>query len=942
MVENKSGKITRIIFLCVIGIMMLFWIVVNINPFKIVNRMIRHFYDETVVTIDMLTWEEYMLYNFEVNADGSITAQDKETWIALSFDYLGVEKVCRLDMYVESSNTEDCQFLVYMLDSYKLDRAYMHEGIVEIPLDKLTSSDQGIRLDIGNKPGNTYKISKIVFNDIQLMTDDFIKRINDTVFGILYSLFLAFVIYVGRELRIKFVNKTGNINILSGPCGWIYCHCVRKKELLAAMTFVAAGISVMMFCKVNNLVMLIIPVLACLYLGVTGIRFNFFRQFYMRLLFSVINVVLMSVFLLIVLIYVDSDKSVWFADWSSTGVFCAYLSLYLFAIAINIRAYLDASECSANDVDADISGDAQTYSTERIPFISIMAGYILVEMMIIKQLCLYDHEQIINNLRSMAKQGDIFINMLLIYLLFLLLVNVVGVHLSNCIMVLLGLIVLFGNLIKIKFQHAILTTGDFKIIKEAVGIADAFISKRVIVLIIFLCVLLVAVCIVFRKKIAVWLKPSFCVGCVFAFPVFAFVGYSFSKGTFMSNYVYTAPEVPETENAKFLEYGVGVYYLNSIMGMSEINETTEPDGYSIGLYGFLDEYAPIESDIDSSLKPDVVLIMAESLSDVTSNQTDVMFDPDPFENMREFQVSNVVSPSYGGRTVTSEYEALTGLSNYTLSGDTVAYTSYINSSTRPIGGLVKDFKDNGYVTTAMHPNVANYYNRDVVYSNLGFDAFLSKSAFHYEKEDLLGDGRLDDEAFFDNVIMQLESVNEPQFIFGVTFAGHSPYITKYDEAEIDIEAYSDTINGNALQEARCYAQTVYELDQEVARLYDYVMKRERPTIVYIWGDHLPALEMYDNYLSDVHFKYTVPIIAFSNYGDIDIGEDFISPNQIATQIIKDTGISHSRYFDFVYDLRKTYPVLQKEWTGNLDNVLEIEEYNYIQYDLLFGKRYLLE
>ena len=94
-------------------------------------------------------------------------------------------------------------------------------------------------------------------------------------------------------------------------------------------------------------------------------------------------------------------------------------------------------------------------------------------------------------------------------------------------------------------------------------------------------------------------------------------------------------------------------------------------------------------------------------------------------------------------------------------------------------------------------------------------------------------------------------------------------------------------------------------------------------------------------LDDILFSYSVPFIAFSNFKKIVVEEKYISPNQIATQLIKDSGISHSIYFDYIYSLRKDYPVLQKAWIGEIMDSEEIELYKDIQYDLLFGKRYLL-
>lgn len=100
-------------------------------------------------------------------------------------------------------------------------------------------------------------------------------------------------------------------------------------------------------------------------------------------------------------------------------------------------------------------------------------------------------------------------------------------------------------------------------------------------------------------------------------------------------------------------------------------------------------------------------------------------------------------------------------------------------------------------------------------------------------------------------------------------------------------------------------------------------------------------EIYRDNLSNVNFKYSVPLVAYSNYKDIKMDVDTISPNQIATQIIKDSGIKHHSYMDYIYSLRTTTPVLQKEYTGELEDET-IDMYRAIQYDLIFGRKYCLE
>lgn len=926
--RKRTIKITNIIFIALLIIMFIVYGLIKSNVKGFTNKVVSHFHPETVVDIESFQSIDYMLHDFSVNDDGSITAQSKEAWIALFFEYLDISDVHRLDLYVDYSSVDKVKFPVYTVDSYVYNSAYIYEGVVNIPLDTLSSDDFAIRLDIGVSPGNTYKISKIVFNDNGLLTDKLVKTVDDTVFGILYSVLLAFVIYLGRRIRQK--AKKIDILCVSVAESKLGNKLLRNRALLITVSFIIGMTGIMAFMKVQHLLLLVIPIFTCLLFGVSDVKLIYYKHKYINLWIAVWNIVFMSIGSFAILVLTESTNSIWLSADQRIWSVCLFLSIYYVFLAFNIQAYFD---CVRFEKQQDIQ-------VNKGYFIPVMVVSLVVELVIDRRLFVYDNEHMWSHLKILMKHGDLYINLLLVYLLFIIIANILGEHISIVLMCVVGLILLIGNLIKIKFQNSILTLNDLKIIHEAIGIADAYVSKLQITLIVIGLLLLVALCVLFRKRIGRFLKPSFCIAIIFLIPVGFMCVSNFSNRTFLSKYVYLRYGEPKTDNEKVSEYGVMLYYSDAIIGNSGAEETKKPDGYSVSMYDFVDESEVIESEIDADVQPDVILIMAESLCDIATNQTDVTFNVDPYADMREWQVANVVSPSYGGRTVMSEYEALTGLSNYTISSDSIVYTTYVNSNTKPIGSLVRDFDANGYTTTAMHPNVTNYYNRDVVYNNLGFDVFKGSTDFSYIEDDLLGDGRLNDMTFMENVVAQLESTDDPQFIFGVTFGGHSPYTSKYESTYI--EANSDSVTGSDLDEARCYAQTVYDLDEAVKYLHDYVMERDYPTVVYVWGDHLPSLGMFDNYLADARFKYTVPMIAFSNYTDIEVGEDYISPNQISTQIIKDTGITHSSYFDYVYSLRKDYPVLQSEWVGNVTDDIEIRRYSYIQYDLLFGKRFLLE
>ena len=54
----------------------------------------------------------------------------------------------------------------------------------------------------------------------------------------------------------------------------------------------------------------------------------------------------------------------------------------------------------------------------------------------------------------------------------------------------------------------------------------------------------------------------------------------------------------------------------------------------------------------------------------------------------------------------------------------------------------------------------------------------------------------------------------------------------------------------------------------------------------------------------------------------------------------DAEVEHSSYWDYIYSLRDQYPVIQKEFISS-DAEENLETYRFIQYDLMFGKKWLL-
>ncbi len=910
----KKRDIPRIIFISLVVLMLLAQLIVNINPRDFINSQFYQRYPERTVYVQELAVMDILLHNFALNEDGSITTTDSESWIALFYGQTEIYKYADIDMYLSLKEPSADSCNIWTIGRYKYSSASLHEGVVSIPVDNLTSEDLGIRIDLGNEAGETYRVDKIVINDNQKLTKRFIGQVNETVWVMLYAILLFFFIVLGRNVGAR--KELAPFE--SGKPKKIYKLFAQGYELVIGFTVIISFGVLLCLLGLPQLLMFVMPILCCFGLGVLCDCVRLTSNRVIQYIVSVIGIVLISAFIFISEILREGSGLSVLNEQSNSDWYVLFLVLLSYEMAVLIMSFFDASRLNASD---------EQIRLRNVSFAIAFLIITVIDITIVAVANSYSREEIINDILQISHNGSVYMDAILFFLLYLTLVNLIGKGLSN----LLGGIALFvvcaGNAIEINYQNKIFQLSDIKLAGEVIEIGGGYLNIAEKIGIIVLIIAIIVGAVLLRKRILKLLKPSILISSLFIIPIIIFV----SVG-------YTAEQQKSFDIALYTKCRFCDYYLKELLADKGYMETDIPNNYSEELYDSLDDIPKIEL-VDDGVKPNVVLIMAESFCDIESNQDSVTFDRELMPYMRDNQVATVISPSYGGRTVMSEYEALTGLSNYTIASDNVVYTSYLNERTKPLGGLPNEFEYNGYKTVAIHPNTANFYNRDVVYSDMGFDDYISIDDYDVSGDDLLADGRMKDSAFFESVRKQLESSDEPQFIFGVTIAAHAPYLGKYSDSEV--KASSDKYSGDDLIEAQNYAETVYELNNSFEDFCDWLDTIDTPTIVYVWGDHLPALEIYRDNLSDVNLKYSVPLVAYSNYKDIKMDVDTISPNQIATQIIKDSGIKHHSYMDYIYSLRKTTPVLQKEYTGELEDET-IEMYRAIQYDFIFGQKYCLD
>lgn len=504
------------------------------------------------------------------------------------------------------------------------------------------------------------------------------------------------------------------------------------------------------------------------------------------------------------------------------------------------------------------------------------------------------------------------------------------------------LILVVGNIIKIIFHNTLLTPLDFMQLNEAFKIAQTvlgtFVFYMILVFAVIAAIIGIVLLVVFRKKWIPYLKlsPSW-VGFISCLTVCICLTRNIVNEEYKERDVFYRGYANEFDNEDC--DGFAFYNLINISKISEIF-MSEPDGYSEEyVENIKQSFSSNEEKKAEEKSPNVILIMAESLFDI-ENIPEVTFNQEIEPTLREYKKGTLISPRYGGYTSAVEYEALTGLSLAYYPSAMVPYTTYFNSADKTIPSIASEFNKNGYKTYAIHPNDKTFYNRDSAYKIMGFDTFLDKSAFTLNADNVVAGIYLKDQPIADRIKDLIDENEDPVFTFAVTIAGHYMSTVRYETT--DVVAYSEQLNESELDEIEQAATAYQETDEMFKDIINYINQSGEPTLLYIFGDHLPPLPAFEklNYIQNIDQKYGTCLSAYSNYREIEFPE-YITPNQIAAQIMHDSGIEHSSYYDYIYGLREKYPVIHKEYCTVEDNP-ELEIYRTIQYDIMFGEQYFYE
>ncbi len=349
-----------------------------------------------------------------------------------------------------------------------------------------------------------------------------------------------------------------------------------------------------------------------------------------------------------------------------------------------------------------------------------------------------------------------------------------------------------------------------------------------------------------------------------------------------------------------------------------------PEDYSEKSVEVLLEKLAAEPAVSPEKTPNIVFVQLESLFDV-ERYTDIELSADPLPNLRalkEHSLSGLLTvPSIGAGTANTEFEVLTGLPTELFGAGEYPYETILAETT--CESIAYNLNTFGYATHAIHNHTATFYDRHLVYANLGFDVYTGAEFIPNIEENERGWEK--DKILTSTILDSLNSTPEQDFVFAVSVQAHGRY------PQVPIEGVENAIKvtGNLEEEAlnafEYYVNQLYEVDAFVGELIAALSEYPEEVILVLYGDHLPSLDIEESHLSEGSL-FSTDYWMWSNRGlAVDGTRLDISTYELSSMVCGSLGMEDGI-------ISRIY----RAYRGN--NVLLMEALRLAGYDMLYGDR----
>ena len=289
---------------------------------------------------------------------------------------------------------------------------------------------------------------------------------------------------------------------------------------------------------------------------------------------------------------------------------------------------------------------------------------------------------------------------------------------------------------------------------------------------------------------------------------------------------------------------------------------------------------------DDPDKPNILFLQLESFIDPELFRH-VAFSEDPIPYFREiskhYSAGSLTVPACGAGTANTECEFMTGLSMHFFGPGEYPFKSVL--SEEPVESVARDLKSIGYSTHAIHNHRAMFYNRHIVFANMGYDTFTSVEYMSDIQKTPKGWAK--DKILTSQIMDALKSTKQKDYIYTISVQGHGQYPSEklLSDPDIKVTAAPDETAKNKYE---YYANEVHEMDEFIHDLTTKLADYDEKVLLVMYGDHIPALDIAEeNYAAKDLFQ--TQYVIWSNY-EMDKKDKDVAAYQLSSEVLDRAGI----------------------------------------------------
>ena len=322
-------------------------------------------------------------------------------------------------------------------------------------------------------------------------------------------------------------------------------------------------------------------------------------------------------------------------------------------------------------------------------------------------------------------------------------------------------------------------------------------------------------------------------------------------------------------------------------------------------------------------KPNIIILQLESFSLAQDyNHIGVSADPTPVFNKlrKDYSTGWFKVPACGAGTANTEFEVLTGISSRFFGPGEYPYKGKLRKNTQE--SMANVLKENGYYTAAMHNHRALFYNRNEVYPNLGFDSYTSVEYMNDVERTPVGWAK--DSTMTDDIMDIITTTDESDFLHIVSVQGHGAYPPNkiFSSPYVTVSANNDATK----YKYEYYVNECYEMDKFLGDLIEKINEAGEPTIMLVYGDHIPALDVKENEYANGDL-YKTRYVLWDNIGLPKMDGD-LNAYESGARVLEAAGIIHE---GVIFDYQQT--------ADKKNNKNYLKNLKALSYDQTYGENY---